>query len=165
MKDMSRTSTTNTLSQLLERLIAPKNDPRIYWAKEVTFNYATVATIRVDYMRFKPLNNTVSGIEKGDFFCYEVKSSVADFHSKNGHNFIGDFNYYVMPRGVYEAIKEEIPYLVGVYCPNQTWDRLESVKQAHRKDRTRPVSEMLLMMFRSAARDLRKNKKGENDEV
>ena len=32
-------------------------------------------------------------IEKGDFYCYEVKSSVADFHSKNGHNFIGDWNY------------------------------------------------------------------------
>ncbi len=27
------------------------------------------------------------GIEKGDY-CYEVKSSVEDFHSKNGHNFL-----------------------------------------------------------------------------
>lgn len=152
---MSRTDTTQTLSALTEWLINPKNDPRIYWAKEVTFDYATLNPIRVDYMRFKPVNNTVSGIEKGDFYCYEVKSSVADFHSKNGHNFIGDFNYYVMPPKVFELVKDEIPYDV-VYCPDAQWKALVSVKQARRKNRTKPMAEMLLMMYRSAARELRK---------
>ena len=156
---MSRSGTTFILSKLTEKLICPTGDTRIYWAKEVTFDYATLNPVRVDYMRFKPVNNTVSGIEKGDFFCYEVKSSVADFHSKNGHNFIGDFNYYVMPKGVFDAIHDEIPYDVGVYCPDEQWKNLQSVKQAHRKDRTRPLSEMLLMMFRSAARELRKETK------
>lgn len=60
---------------MTEKLINPHKDPRIYWAREVTFDYATTHTVRVDYMRFKPVNNTVSGIEKGDFYCYEVKSS------------------------------------------------------------------------------------------
>ena len=55
---------------------------------------------------------------KGDFYCYEVKSSVEDFYSKNGHNFLGDYNYYVMPEEVYEQIKKEIPYQVGVYVPD-----------------------------------------------
>lgn len=153
---MSRPETTLSLSNLTEKLICPTGDARIYWAKEVTFDYATLNPVRVDYMRFKPLNNTVSGIEKGDFYCYEVKSSVADFHSKNGHNFIGDFNYYVMPKDVFDAVREEIPYQVGVYCPDDSQTTLRSVKQAHRKDRTRPLSEMLLMMFRSAARELRR---------
>ena len=153
---MSRADTTQMLSSLTEKLIAPYNDPRIYWAKEVTFDYATLNPVRVDYMRFKPLNNTVSGIEKGDFYCYEVKSSVADFNSKNGHNFLGDFNYYVMPWVVFDAVKEQVPYYVGVYCPDESGAALVSVKKARRKDRARPVSEMLLMMFRSAARDLRK---------
>lgn len=155
---MSRADTTQTLSALTEKLIAPRNDPRIYWAKEITFDYATLNPIRVDYMRFKPVNNTVSGIEKGDFYCYEVKSSVADFHSKNGHNFIGDFNYYVMPPKVFELVKDEIPYDVGVYCPDTLWKELISVKQARRKNRARPMAEILLMMYRSAARDLRKKK-------
>jgi hypothetical protein len=105
-------------------------------------------------MKFKPVNNTVGGIEKGDFYCYEVKSSVEDFHSKNGHNFIGDFNYYIMPEEVYAAVSWEIPYAVGVYCPDGA--ELRSVKKAKRKDRERPVSEMLLMMFRSAARERRR---------
>lgn len=104
----NRPEITMMLSISTEMYINPHGDPRIYWAKEVTFDYATSNAVRVDYMKFKPVNNTVSGIEKGDFYCYEVKSSVEDFHSKNGHNFIGDFNYYVMPEDVYEKVKDEI---------------------------------------------------------
>lgn len=151
---MKRGEITKALSEMTEKLINPHNDPRIYWAKEVTFDYSSSHAIRVDYMKFKPVNNTVGGIEKGDFYCYEVKSSVEDFHSKNGHNFIGDFNYYIMPEEVYAAVGLAIPYAVGVYCPDGS--ELRSVKKAKRKDRERPVSEMLLMMFRSAARDRKK---------
>ena len=114
----SRPEITAMLSLSIQRHICPNNDPRIYWAREVTFDYATTNAVRVDFMKFKPVNNTVSGIEKGDFYCYEVKSSVEDFHSKNGHNFLGDYNYYVMPEEVYEQIKKEIPYQVGVYVPD-----------------------------------------------
>ncbi|MGN1303764.1 MAG: hypothetical protein ACI4YB_01885 [Oscillospiraceae bacterium] len=150
---MDRKSTTKTLSQLLEKQINPSNDPRIYYAREVTFDYGTEHSVRVDYMRFEPVNNTVSGIEKGDFYCYEIKSSVEDFHSKNGHNFIGDYNYYIMPLEVYEKIKDEIPYCVGVYVPYEFG--LKSIEKAKRIDRKRPALEMLLMMFRSANRDRR----------
>ena len=157
-KMSSRPEITALLSLSAEKYINPHDDTRIYWAKEVTFDYSTNRTIRVDYMKFKPINNTVSGIEKGDFYCYEIKSSVEDFHSKNGHNFIGDYNYYIMPEGVYERIKSEIPHFVGVLVPDKKhyqkeWYDLKSVKKARRKDRDRPVSEMLLMMFRSAKRD------------
>ena len=154
----SRKEITEMLSLSIQKHINPHNDTRIYWAREVTFDYATQNAIRVDFMKFKPVNNTVSGIEKGDFYCYEVKSSVEDFYSKNGHNFIGDFNYYVMPEEVFEKVKNEIPYYVGVFVPDvkyewNEWYNLKSVKKARRKDRDRPVSEMLLMMFRSATRE------------
>ena len=154
----NRSEITARLSLSVQKHINPHNDPRIYWAREVTFDYATSKAVRVDFVKFKPVNNTVSGIEKGDFYCYEVKSSVDDFHSKNGHNFLGDFNYYVMPEDVYEKVKDEIPYKVGVFVPEKRnyrgdWYDLKSVKRAVRKDRDRPVSEMLLMMFRSAARN------------
>lgn len=157
----NRPEITTVLSTSVEKYINPYNDPRIYWAREVTFDYSTSHSIRVDYMKFKPVNNTVSGIEKGDFYCYEVKSSVEDFHSKNGHNFIGDYNYYVMPEEVFEKVKNQIPYYIGVFVPDRKnyrgeWYDLKSVKKAKRKDRDRPVSEMLLMMFRSAARERRR---------
>ena len=154
----SRPEITSLLSLSIQKHINPHNDPRICYAREVTFDYATINAVRVDYMMFRPVNNTVSGIEKGDFYCYEVKSSVEDFRSKNGHNFLGDFNYYVMPEEVFEKVQNEIPYNVGVFVPDDMnyrgeWYDLKSVKKSKRKDRDRPVSEILLMMFRPAARD------------
>ena len=165
-----RKKITRILSELTEKHISPTNDPRIYWAKEVTFDYSTDHRIRVDYMVFRPVNNSTSGIEHGDFYCYEIKSSVEDFYSKNGHNMIGDYNYYVMPAGVFDAVKKEIPWSVGVLIPEvftqkrwrpplffeetyQSEAHLQSVKKAHRSNRTKSISEMLLMMFRSCARD------------
>ena len=150
---MSRKETTSSLSKLLEEHIDPHSDSRVYWAKEVTFDYDTDHAVRVDYMLFRPVNNSVSGIEKGDFSCYEIKSSAEDFLSKNGHNFLGDFNYYVMPEDVYEAVRDKIPYFVGVYTPN-VYGGLSSVKRARRRNRDRPVSEMLLMMWRSSRREV-----------
>ena len=150
----SRPEITADLTAMLRKYLNPHNDTRVYIAREVTFDYYSMHPIRVDYMRFKPLNNTVSGIEHGDFYCYEVKSSIADFHSKNGHNFIGDFNYYVMQENVFEAVKPEIPYFVGVMVPSgDSWNPLKIAKKAKRRDRERPASLMLFMMWRSFARD------------
>lgn len=154
---MNRSDITASLSQMLEKYIDPHKDTRIYWAKEVTFDYGTANQVRVDYMMFKPVNNSVSGIEKGDFYCYEVKSSIEDFHSKNGHNFIGDFNYYVMPGDVFDKVEAEIPYIIGVLVPAEN-GYLQSIKKAKRKDRAKPMCEMLLMMYRSARRDTKKTK-------
>lgn len=147
-----RPEITKELSIALEKYLNPKNDTRIYIAKEVTFDYGTNHATRVDYMRFKPLNNTVSGIEKGDFYCYEIKSSVEDFHSGHGLNFIGDYNYLVMPQEVYASVSKEIPYYVGVFVPIGNY-KLTMVKKPRRRDREKPLSEMIFMMFRSAARD------------
>ena len=38
---MDRKEITRSLSRLLEEHINPYKDPRVYWAKEVTFDYAT----------------------------------------------------------------------------------------------------------------------------
>ena len=147
-----RKDITKSLSEMTEQLINPKKDQRIYWAREVTFDYGTEHAVRVDFMKFVPANNSVSGIEKGDFFCYEIKSSVEDFHSPHGHNFIGDFNYYVMPLDVFVTVSLEIPRGIGVYCPEGS--TLKSVKKSQRQNRSRSVAEMLLMMFRSANREI-----------
>ena len=151
---MTRPEITAELSAMLEKKINPHNDPRIYWAKEVTFDYSTDHAVRVDYMRFVPVNNSVSGIEKGDCYCYEIKSSVEDFHSGHGLNFIGDYNYLVLPGTVCAIISLEIPHDVGIYIAEG--NELACIKKAKRRNRTRPVSEILLMMFRSANRDYRK---------
>lgn len=160
----NRPDITKKLSLSLEKHLNPKNDTRIYIAKECTFDYATGVSKRVDYCQFKPVNTSVSGIEKGDFYCYEIKSSVEDFHSPNGHNFLGDYNYYVMPEDVYMLVQKEIPFGIGVYIPDGInkggWYNLKAVKKARKINRTRPLTEILFMMFRSSNRELYKLKEG-----
>ena len=159
---MNRPDITKDLILRLENHVNPHNDPRIYTANEVTFDYSTNHAIRVDFMRFKPVNNSISGIEKGDVYCYEIKSSVDDYCSGHGLNFIGDYNYLVMPESVFDALQDRIPYFVGVLIPDLDKE-LKTVRNAKRKNRTRPLCEVLLMMYRSTQREAIKNRSaGEN---
>lgn len=79
---------------------------------------------RVDYMTYDT---------KGEFKCYEIKVSKADFNSGCHNSFVGNLNYYVMPPELYEQVKDDIPDWVGVYTtPN---DRsASSVKRAKRRE-------------------------------
>ena len=74
-----------------------------------------------------------------------------DFAKEKGITSDGVY-YYVMPKELYEQVKQRVPYNVGVLIPAKC-GTLESIKKAKRTDRTRAVNEMLLMMFRSANRD------------
>lgn len=141
---MNRKETTEMLSTLVANHIGGF---RKYWASEVTFDYNGASPIRVDFISFEPENQSISGIEHGIFKCFEVKSCREDFKSKNGHNFIGDKNYYVMTMETYEKVKTEIPWGIGVYIEDH--GELKCIKNAARKNRTRPLAEMLFMMLRS----------------
>lgn len=132
---MTRPEITAKLSAMIEKKINPHNDPRIYWAKEVTFDYSTDHAVRVDYMRFVPANNSVSGIEKGDCYCYEIKSSAEDFRSGHGLNFVGDYNYLVMPTDVCAAVSLEIPHYVGIYVPGEPVDCYTEEKKTYTCDK------------------------------
>ena len=46
--------------------------------------------------------------------CYEVKISVADFKSPNGHNFHGNRNYYVVPAEICEKVMPLAPSDIGI---------------------------------------------------
>lgn len=159
---MNRPDITKDLFRRLEYHVNPRNDPRIYTASEVTFDYSSNHAIRVDYMRFKPANNSVSGIEKGDVYCYEIKSSVEDYRSGHGLNYIGDYNYLVMPESVFDALRDRIPYFVGVLIPGLD-NELKTVQNAKRRDRTKPLCEVLLMMYRSTQREVIKSRRAGED--
>lgn len=158
---MTRKEITKELSNMLEKYLNPHNDPRIYYAKEVTFNYGYSDECRVDYMLFCPRNNSVSGIEQGLFNVYEIKSSVADFNSGHGCNWnIGDKSYLVTTKEVYDEVKHLLPHWVGCIIPSdKSWQSMKVIKNAKIHDRYKPTSEMLLMMFRSSNRELYKLRK------
>ena len=53
MEKNKRPEITAMLSLSIQRHICPNNDPRIYWAREVTFDYATTNAVRVDFDEFQ----------------------------------------------------------------------------------------------------------------
>jgi len=164
---MNRKETTEFLNELLRSY--KFSGMGKYWASEVTLDYGTKEVKRIDFLQFEPLNQySVSGLEKGIFICYEVKSCRADFNSGFGQNFIAEKNYLVMPMKTYKEVINEIPHNVGVLCPihstndkysefenpmelyNDTayW-RLETIRPAHQRERTRSITELLFCMVRS----------------
>lgn len=143
-----------------------------YWASEVTLDYGQGKgkQKRVDFMQFKPQNQlAVSGLEKGEFICYEIKSCKADVFSGHGLNFEGDRNYIVTTMETWKDLiangQERIPHCVGIMVacckdkykefehptplPKDGCWRLEIVRQAHPIDRQRSITELLFCMLRS----------------
>lgn len=72
---------------------------------EVTIGFGGIE--RVDYLTYDT---------KDIWRCYEIKVSKSDFHSKAHHTFIGNYNYYVIPKKLYDELQNEIPEHIGVYC-------------------------------------------------
>ena len=100
---MTRAETTKFLGQLL---VATRiGGAGSHWASEVSIDPWTSKAKRVDYMEFSPANQySVSGIEKGIFTCYEIKSCKEDVYSGNGLNFFGEKNYIVTTMQCYKDI-------------------------------------------------------------
>ncbi|MCM1223438.1 MAG: hypothetical protein NC548_54215 [Lachnospiraceae bacterium] len=163
---MNRKETTKFLGELLirDRLSGIGK----YYASEVSIDYGTTNVRRIDFLQFIPENQVhISGIEKGIFICYEVKSCKNDFNSGFGRNFIGEKNYFVMPMSLYKEVIQEIPHNVGVLVPipkyrdkidefenptelniNTEW-KFVTIKQAHLQGRKRSMNELLFCMLRS----------------
>ena len=184
---MNRKETTKFLSDLLIREKLSGNGTGKYWAREVTLDYGqselvedkyVSKTRRIDFLQFEPANQlSVSGIEKGIFICYEIKSCKADFLSGYGKNFVGEKNYLVMTMSTYRELKEcgeidKLSHKIGILVPlprSRKYDEtrlkdeydnptaleecddwyLETLRAAHKEYRKRSIVELLFCMVRS----------------
>lgn len=52
--------------------------------------------------------------DKDIFKCYEIKVTKQDFYSKAKKTFVGNYNYYSMPKTLYMEVKKDIPKEIGV---------------------------------------------------
>jgi len=113
-----------------------------YGCFEMTVGFARH---RVDYG--DQLVDFITMDSKGIFRAYEIKVSKSDFHSRCAKSFIGHFNYYAMPMGLYEQVREEIPSYVGVWCDGVI------VKKPKRVDPSVDPFVLAISMVRSLSRD------------
>jgi hypothetical protein len=135
------------LTTKLERAIySTTNKQGTFGCFEVTIGW--FGNERVDYITYDT---------KGIWRCYEIKVSKSDFYSKSKKTFVGHFNYFVMPKELYEEVKDDIPDHVGVYAEGSY-----SIKKAKKIELG--VDEQILKnsMIRSLARDSEKLYKSEN---
>ena len=103
LKEMTRAEITKFLGELLVNTRFAGAGK--HWASEVSLDPWTANGKRVDYMQFVPENQcSVSALEKGSFFCYEIKSCKQDVFSGNGLNFIGEKNYIVTTMKCYKDL-------------------------------------------------------------
>ena len=101
--------------------------------------------------------------------CYEIKVSKTDFKSTAKVSFIGHYNYYVMPKPLYDAVKDEIPGFVGaiVYLPFDsercggalTKGSLSIVKKASRQELSVDEQQLKDSLFNSMFRKVHKTHK------
>lgn len=162
---MNRKEITKWLGKLLEERI---NHRGSYYASEVSLDYGTTDVRRMDYLQFEPASVlSVSGIEKGIFTSYEIKSCRADFNSGFGKNFVAEKNYFVMPMETYKKVIQEIPHNIGVLVPvpltadvHEEFDSpheldreiqwgLKAIRNSIPKMRDRSMTELLFCMLRS----------------
>lgn len=137
---MSKTKETIALEDALQKKCV---EFRTFGCPEVTIGW--YGRKRVDFMQ----TNT-----RGIIWCYEIKVTKSDFHSKHGHNFYGNFNYYVMPESLYEEVKDEIPPDIGVLVGVA----LDCKKRAKKKMLTMTDSNnMKMYLIRSLSRESKKN--------
>lgn len=104
---MTRAETTKFLGKLL--IGQYFSEMGKHWASEVSVDLWSTKGKRVDFMQFSPENQTsISGIEKGIFTCYEIKSCKEDIYSGNGLNFLGEKNYIVTTMKCYKDILPDL---------------------------------------------------------
>ena len=103
---MTRKETTRLLTDIL---ITDRMADRKYYAREVTLDYGTTHSKRIDVVQFSPKGVVfASDIEKGTFTCYEIKSCKEDLYSGHGLNFYGEKNYIVTTMQTYKDIQGDI---------------------------------------------------------
>lgn len=61
--------------------------------------------------------------------CFEIKISLSDFKSKNGHNFVGNLNYYVIPKPLLKEVQNLVPEHIGIIVYMENSDRFSVVKE------------------------------------
>lgn len=159
---MSKTETTKALERLLENHFEPRRDFYVFECTLGWYGHEIVDCIMYDTSRV--------------VYCFEIKQSKQDFHSKNKLSFFGNKNYFVMPYSLYVQVKDEIPKEIGVYAAIDHVEfkerktlrgteffaeyidgmkELHCVKQAKNQDLKADKEVILSSMLRSMQRDRR----------
>ena len=99
-------------------------------------------------------------ISQKGWFCYEIKISKSDFHSRAIKSFVGEYNYYLMPDELYEQVKNEIEKDIGVYSYNGQYLYLKQKARKHKL-----IDGMDEQLYYAMIRSLNRERKKQRDKI
>lgn len=139
-----KTVETLKIEQVLRKSLFGSN-PKLakeYGTTEVTVGFQRDSHGKeiVDFLSYDP--------KKDIFKCYEIKVTIADFHSDAAKSWHGNYNYLVLSRDLYlkqDIMKwiTEIPVGVGIITINTDNSLKETVRRAVKQDIDADTKEML----------------------
>lgn len=131
---------TNITKQLEMEIFSTIQNLNTFCCLEVTIGWH--GKERVDMLSYDT---------NGIFRCFEIKTSLSDFHSSAKKTFLGHYNYFVVTLALYEKIKDEIPEDIGIYVGSTCY------KKAKYQELTENTIQLLKdSMIRSLNRDATK---------
>lgn len=159
--------TTKELERKLYNAVA-RGKNGFYMAFEVAMPYEEGIVRLCDRERVDALLLETHGwnYDGGIWRCYELKVSKADFHSKAALSWYGHYNYYVMPHGLYEQVKDEIPDGIGVYTArdNDLLGMAVCVKKPKKRELKIPHHKLVFALMQRLAREYQKNVRVQEEE-
>lgn len=109
-------------------------------------------------MRHKERVDLLTYDTKGIWRFYELKVTKSDFYSKCKHTFLGHYNYFVMPKELYEQVKQDIPNHVGCYISSKDslcW----CVKKAKKQNLKLDNDKLFFSFMQALSREYDKHRK------
>ena len=107
---------------------------------------------RVDFLTYE-----TSGVWR----AYEIKRDKADFYSGHAWSWIGHFNYFIMPKELYNEVKNDIPYGIGVWCICENGKRkwMECEKKPKKRELLCSPNDMMFSLMQGLSREYKKYRK------
>lgn len=142
-------TTKDVLLTLIDRTYSKKGN---YGALEVTLGYGKIGYERCDYVEYQT---------DGQFTCYEVKVTYSDFKSKARQTYLGNRNYLVTTKEVYEKIQNHHDTTGGVGILIYDNGKLELAKKCsqHNINFAKKI-ELMEGMMKASCRDFAKSIRG-----
>ena len=95
----------------------------------------------------------------GTFRGYEIKRDLNDFRSGHAWSWICNYNYFIMPNGLYNKVKDEIPEGIGVWVCYEGCKTMDCVKRPKRRELLCSKEDMMVMMIQGLSREYKKYRK------
>lgn len=139
-----------------------------YWRKDIVLKAEQENWKKYEISQLEIVDILSWESKKDIWRCYEIKISKNDFHSKCKKTFVGNYNYFIMTKDLWNEVSSEIPKNIGVllYDGSIPFECVQKPKyQELQIDREILVYSIIKSLYRENEKKTQKYKKLLKDEL